>query len=83
MRNGIEHQPLSEELRVDVAVVKELSEPELALVELGHLATLVWHHPQLTHRGGGDMHQSCPRLQAEFHTPLCTTDIHIFNICAL
>ena len=83
MGNGIEHQSLSEELGVDVAVVEELSEPELALVELGYLVAGAVENPQLTDGGRRDMYQLGTGLQTELHTALCTTDIDVLDVRAL
>jgi hypothetical protein len=51
MGDSIKHQALSEELRVDVTVVEELSEPELTLIELWHFLTVIIDNPELTNGG--------------------------------
>ena len=81
--NGIEHCTLSQELGTDVAIVEELSEPQLVLSQHGHLFTFVMDNPDFANRGGGDMHQPCSVLDAEIHTALCTANVHVFNVCAL
>ena len=81
--NGIKHCTLGQELGVDITVVEELSEPQLTLVELGHLLAIFMDNPNLTYRGRRDMHQSGTGLQTELHAALCTAYIHVFDVGSL
>jgi hypothetical protein len=45
MGYGIENYSFSKELRVDIAVVEELTEPELTLIEFWYLFTTVADNP--------------------------------------
>ena len=83
MGNGIENQTFGQELRADVTVVEELSEPQLALIQHGHLFAVVMDNPYLAYGGSGDMYQSCAGIQTEVYAALCTTDVHILDIGTL
>ena len=73
----------SVEHRASIAVVEELSEPQLALVKHRHLFTIVMDNPNLAHRSRGDMYQACALLQTELHAALCTAYIHVLNVGTL
>ena len=68
---------------MDITVVEELSEPELALIECRHFFTIIANYPYLAYRGRRYVYQFGSCLHTELHTTLGSTDIHILNVCSL
>ena len=79
--DGIEDEPLGQELGVYVLVAAEvLSHVETLLVEHG---VVFLAYPHAARAGGGYMYQPCADLQAQIYAAFSTSDVHVLNFCAL